>query len=106
MFCGIKNIYLRRDEDFKTILKSLENLSRLEISTIFCGLKGVVTNGQEALNQKIIFMREMIEKTRALHESGMSVKQIRNSLLGKEDMMYYITGGHFSKGYMVENILA
>lgn len=39
MFCGIRNIYLRRDENFHQILSSLENLSKLKIDTIFAASK-------------------------------------------------------------------
>ncbi len=105
LFCGIRNIYLRRDEDYKTILESLERLSELEIGAIFCSLKGVINNGKDALQQKINFMKDMISNTHRLHDSGMTISQISRKLLGREDAMYYITGGHFSKGYLVKNIL-
>ena len=106
MFCGIKNICLRRDEDFNLILKSLENLSSLEIDTIFCSLKGAVTSGSEALSGKIKFMKNLRDEILSLHKSGLKSIQIRNKLLGKEDLMFYITGGHFSKQFLIENILA
>jgi endoribonuclease LACTB2 len=106
MFCGIKNIYLRRDEDFNLMLKSLENLSSLEIDTIFCCLKGVVSNGNHAITEKIQFMKNMRDKILNLHQAGLKAKQIRNKLLGREDMMFFITGGHFSKQFLINNILA
>jgi hypothetical protein len=34
-----------------------------------------------------------------------SERQTRNKLLGKEDAMFYITGGHFSKRYLIKSIL-
>ena len=105
MFCGIKNIYLRRDEDFNLMLKSLENLTRLEIDTIFCCLKGVVTDGNKALAAKIKYMKDLREKIWSLHDAGLTARQIRNKLLGREDLMYLVTGGHFSKQFLVSNIL-
>lgn len=105
MFCGIKNIYLRRDEDFNLMLKSLENLSRLEIDTIFCCLKGVVNNGGQALAAKIKYMKDQRDKILNLHQAGMSARQIRNKLLGREDLMFLTTGGHFSKQFLINNIL-
>ena len=105
MFCGIKNIYLRRDEDFNLMLKSLENLSTLKIDTLFCSLKGVITNGGEALSDKIKYMKNLRDKILNMHQAGMTEGQIRNKLLGREDMMFYITGGHFSKQFLIKNIL-
>ncbi len=105
MFCGVKNIYLRRDEDFNLMLKSLEDLSTLKIDTLFCSLKGVITNGGEALSEKIKYMKNLRDKILNLHQAGMTDGQIRNKLLGREDMMFYITGGHFSKQFLIKNIL-
>jgi glyoxylase-like metal-dependent hydrolase (beta-lactamase superfamily II) len=106
MFCGIKNIYLRRDEDFNLILQSLENLSNLEIDTIFCCLKGVVSDGGRALAAKIKYMKTLRDKVLSLHQAGLSARQVRKKLLGPEDLMLLITGGHFSKQYLIENVLA
>ena len=105
MFCGIRNIYLRLDEDFNVMLKSLENLSNLEIDTIFCSLKGVVVSGSQAIAAKIKYMKNQRDKILGLHKAGLKAIQIRNKLLGREDLRFYITGGHFSKRYLIENIL-
>lgn len=105
MFCGIKNTYLRQDEDFNLTLASLGNLSKLTIDTIFCSLKGVVNNGGEALSKKIAYMKDLRDRSYNLHEAGLSTIQIRNKLLGREDVMFYMTGGHFSKRFLIASIL-
>ena len=105
MFCGIKNRYLRQDEDFKLTLTSLEQFSKLKIDTIFCSLKGVVSNGGEALSKKIAYMKDLRDTIMTLHKAGLSTKQIRNKLLGKEDFMFYMTGGHFSKHHLIKSSL-
>ncbi len=106
MFCGVKNIYLRRDEDFDRMLASLEDLSKLKIDTLFCSLKGVVTSGGNALSEKIKYMKNLQNEILGLHRQGMPSDKIRNKLLGREDMMFYVTGGHFSKQFLINNILA
>ena len=105
MFCGIRNMYLRKDEDFNLMLNSLTELSKLEINIIFCSLKGVVNNGNEALSQKINYMKDLKDRTYALHAAGLTATQSTRKLLGREDAMFYITGGHFSKRYLIKNIL-
>jgi glutamine synthetase type III len=96
---------LRRDENFHQILSSLENLSKLKIDTIFCSLKGAVTGGGNALSEKIKYMKNLRDKVLGLHQAGKTAVQIRNKLLGREDMMFFITGGHFSKQFLINNIL-
>lgn len=105
IFCGIRNIYLRRDENFNLMLGSLENLSYLEIDTVFCCLKGVVANGGEAIAAKIKYMKSLRDKVLSLHQAGLNARQIRKKLLGSEDLMFLITGGHFSKQFLIDNIL-
>ena len=106
MFCGVKNIYLRQDEDFNAMLKSLEKLCSLEIDTIFCSLKGVVASGSQAIAAKIKYMRNQRDEILGMHKAGLKAIKIRNKLLGMEDLRFYVTGGHFSKKYLVQNILA
>lgn len=105
MFCGVKNIYLRRDEDFNRMLASLEDLSKLKIDTLFCSLKGMVTDGGNALSEKIKYMNNLRNEILSLHREGTPPGKIRDKLLGKEDMMFYVTGGHFSKQFLIHNIL-
>jgi hypothetical protein len=44
-------------------------------------------------------------KALAFHRKGVSLKKIRRRLLGFEDKMYTITGGHFSKQNVIDSIL-
>ncbi len=105
MFCGVNNIYLRADENFNQLLASLEELAALEIDTLFCGLKGAVADGGGALRAKIAFMKKQRDLAIGLFREGISPKRIRAALLGREDMMFYVTGGHFSKQNLINSIL-
>lgn len=105
LFCGKRVVYLRADEDFNATLESLKGLAALDVGTIFCGLKGVVENGARALKEKIRGMEELRDRTRELQGKGMSPGKIRRNLLGIEDRMYYVTGGHFSKQNVIDSIL-
>jgi hypothetical protein len=50
-------------------------------------------------------MKNQRDKILGLHKDGLKAIKIRNKLLGREDLRFYITGGHFSKRYLIENIL-
>lgn len=50
-------------------------------------------------------MEEIRDRALELHEKGLSPREVRRRLLGLEDRMYTITGGHFSKQNAIESIL-
>jgi len=105
LFCGTNFIYLRQDEDFLKILETLKKLSLLEITTVFCNLKGVVENGGEALQKKISRMEQLRDSVVNLRDKGMSPEKIRGKILGKEDSWNLITGGHYSKQNTIDSIV-
>lgn len=106
LFCGRIVRYLRRDEDFFQILSSLKRLEALDVTTVFCSLKGVVEDGKEALKAKIGFMERLAADVIELNRAGYSGHRIRKKILGREDMMYYLSTAHFSKEHVIESILS
>jgi glyoxylase-like metal-dependent hydrolase (beta-lactamase superfamily II) len=105
IFCGKRVAYFRADEDFNLTLQSLKRLAALDIRTIYCGLKGVVEDGGKALKEKIRGMEELRDKALELRQKGLSPREIRRRLLGFENKMYTISGGHFSKQNVIDSIL-
>jgi len=83
----------------------LKKLCTFDFSTIFCGLKGRVENGSQALEAKIKSMEELKVRVMDLHRAGCSRREIRKRVLGREGAMYYLTAAHFSKQHMVDSIL-
>jgi len=106
LFCGTTFIYLRQDENYLQILETLKNLSRLEINTLFCCLKGVVENGKKALLKKIEKMEQLRDNVLQLRDGNLSPGLIRRKVLGKEDARNLITGGHYSKQNTIDSILS
>ena len=62
-------------------------------------------DGAKALKEKLRGMEELREKALELRQKGLSPREIRRRLLGLEDKMYCITGGHFSKQNVIDSIL-
>lgn len=106
LFCGRRFKYLRMDEDYHTIIASLRRLDDLDCDTIFCSLLGVVKDAHSALKQKIAFMEELKAKTLNLHRQGLTNRQIRQRLLGREGLMFFVTGGHYGKQNTIDSILS
>jgi hypothetical protein len=61
--------------------------------------------GVKAMKEKSRGMDELRDKALELHQKGVSLKKIRRRLLGFEDKIYTITGGHFSKQNVIDSIL-
>ena len=62
-------------------------------------------DGAKALREKIRGMEELRDKALELRQKGLSPREIRRRLLGREDKMYGITSGHFSKQNVIDSIL-
>jgi len=105
LICGERVKYLRADEDFHLLLASLKQLQGLEIDTIFCAVSGVFPNGNQVLQNKINFMENLQAEVLDQNRKGRSPARIRRQLLGREGMMYYMSGGHFAKQNLVNSIL-
>lgn len=105
IFCGRRFDYLRKDEDFNQILKSLKLLAGLDVRTIFCGFKGAIENGAEAIRAKIQYMEELRDKVLDMHGKGVPPRKIKQRLLGAETGMCLITLGHYSKQNTVDDII-
>jgi hypothetical protein len=61
--------------------------------------------GVKAMKEKSRGMDELRDKALELRQKGLSPREIRRRLLGFEDKMYTITGGHFSKQNVIDSIL-
>jgi glyoxylase-like metal-dependent hydrolase (beta-lactamase superfamily II) len=105
LFCGTTFMYLRQDEDYLQILETLKKLSRLEIKTVFCNLKGEVENGREALLKKISKMEQLRDEVLTWRDKGLPLEKIKEKVLGREDARNLITGGHYSKQNTVDSII-
>ena len=105
LFCGKGFKYLRADENYNLIIESLHKLAQLPVDTLFCSLLGVVPQGQTALLAKLDFMQRLRDKVLEIHHQGFSPAEIRKEVLGDEEAMTQLTGGHYSKQNTVDSIL-
>ncbi|MDX1630590.1 MAG: MBL fold metallo-hydrolase [Thermoanaerobaculia bacterium] len=98
--------YLRRDEDLPRQLETLRSVLELDFETVFCSHRGVLSEGREALARKLDFLESLVERVQNLRRRGMSPGAITRELLGREDLMSWITAFHYSKRNLVEGCLA
>ena len=106
MFVASTIRYLRADEDLDGILAGLHLLLEHEFDTLFCAHRGVVHDGHTAIRAKLEGLEALRDRARGLERDGMSLREITRVLLGKEDMVAWITQGHYSKSNLVRGLLA
>lgn len=105
LFLGDRLLYLRRDEDLRQLLASLEKVLALDFGVIFCAHRGRVGDGHTMLARKRDFLRELITRVHELHRAGYGEKEITGRLLGCEGGMTWASLGVFSKRRLVHRIL-
>lgn len=98
--------YLRSDEDLGAMIDSLRKVGELDFETVLCAHRGVVADGKAALARKRDFLESMVERVTALAAAGQSAREITQRLLGREDLMSWITGFHFAKRHLINACLA
>ena len=89
--------YLRRDEDLKELIESLQQILALQPKLLACSHAGLVRDASRGIQRKIAYWDQLHAQARGLRRSGHSAREITNSLLGREGRMTWISRGHVSK---------
>ncbi|WP_298439894.1 MBL fold metallo-hydrolase [uncultured Ferrimonas sp.] len=97
--------YFRIDEDLSQLMASLRTVLRLDFDTLLCPHRGPVEQGHRALQTKLDNMRQLCSHAQSLQQQGLPLAQIVKRLLGKEDMMAYLSGHNFCKTNLVRSAL-
>ena len=98
--------YLRVDEDAHQILASLRRVLALRPRLLVCSHAGFVEDGCSAIERKIAYWEGLAKQARMLRESGWSLKEITEALLGREGLPTRLSRGHFSKRNLLNSLLA
>lgn len=104
LFLNERVKFIGKEENYYHSLASLRQLQKLDISRIFCGMGRVVKQPQKAIQEKIDFMEQTIERVWDLHHRGLSTKAITKQVLGS-DLKFLFTTGDFCKKNLVRSVL-
>lgn len=97
--------YMRDDENLTILIKSIRKVLVRDFETLFCPHRGIVSQGKQALQEKLNNLLDLCEQAQSLHHQGQSIKEITRNILGKEDGMSYLTGFGFSKRNLIRESL-
>ncbi|XP_004344268.2 hypothetical protein CAOG_06647 [Capsaspora owczarzaki ATCC 30864] len=106
LFVTSKPLMMRNDEDVNDEIASLRRVLSLDWNTLFCAHRGFVSDGKKLLQQRLDHFLEMRAKATELNHQGLSHRAIASKLFGKEEALYYLSRGHFSKKHLVEGLLS
>jgi len=86
-------------------MDSLERVSKLKLERIYPGHGRPFEDAGDVINEKLSHLRQLGASVLEMHEAGMDHKSIRDKLLGKEEMMAFLTRGRFSKLNLIKSYI-
>tara|TARA_Y100000589_G_scaffold120727_1_gene115174 strand:- start:11596 stop:12420 length:825 start_codon:yes stop_codon:yes gene_type:complete len=96
---------LREDENPHDQINSLKFLLNHDFETLFCAHRGVVKLGKQAIQSKYNYLKELRDEVFYLHSLGLTDKEIRLKLLGRETLVSLLTLFNFCKQNFVRNFI-
>ena len=96
---------MRSDENLGLLMDSLRKVLALDFEVLLCPHRGIVEQGHAALQEKLENLERFCTRVQSLAAQGRTAQQITREVLGKEDMMAYITCYNFSRRNLVKEAL-
>lgn len=106
LFISRRLRFMRDDEDPKALIASLERVLALDFETLFCAHRGIIKDGRAQLQAKLDYLSGLRQQIQELAAQGLTHRQITRRVLGREELIYYISGGRFSAINFVRGFLA
>lgn len=105
LFVGGQDRALRAGCDIWMIIASLKHIHTLPVRTLFPGSARVRQNPQSEIAAKIDYLENLGQRTVDLWRQGYTVDQICKKLLDGPMWVEFVTGGHFSRRWLVRSYL-
>ena len=98
--------HLRADEDLGRLMRSIEEVLRLDFDAVLCAHRGVVENGKQALRDKLDWLGGLGEQARELQRQGVNEAGVVQRLLGREDLVSWASRLNISKRNLIRQASA
>jgi glyoxylase-like metal-dependent hydrolase (beta-lactamase superfamily II) len=96
LYLGPQQVVAIMEEDMGLTITTLEKLVKLDFQTLFCAHSGVRENGQQLLQAKLEYLRELRAKVNNLKKQGLNDKQIDRRLFPQKSPITYVSRGEWS----------
>jgi glyoxylase-like metal-dependent hydrolase (beta-lactamase superfamily II) len=98
--------YLRYDEHAPRLIDSLHTALRHNVHTLLCAHRGVVEDGTAALRDKARYLEALCGVVnRRYRFDKRTTPDIQHEILGREGLLYWVSGGDFSKQNLIASCL-
>jgi glyoxylase-like metal-dependent hydrolase (beta-lactamase superfamily II) len=104
-YIGGEDRALRQGYDIRATITSLKVLAELPVEMIFSGSGTIRDEGRKPLLYKIAYLEGLGQRIQSLHQEGLSARQIRRRVIGRELPITYLTLGHFSSLRLIRSYL-
>lgn len=105
LFLGVKVRVAHHDEAPMELVKSLRHAAALEPRLLLDAHRGPLRNPVALLNAKADWMEATMEKITSLSNHGVSERDITRRVLGREDLVGWVSRGEYSKRSLVHAML-
>lgn len=105
LYIANKLKYLRIDEDLEQLMLSIKRILQFEFDVVFCPHKGIDEQGRQGLVEKLDFLYQLSASAQQAAKAGKEPAQVRDELVGPEDMMGRMTGYNLSKTNLINSAL-
>jgi glyoxylase-like metal-dependent hydrolase (beta-lactamase superfamily II) len=106
LFLGVKVRVAHLHERPSLVLRSLRTVRALEPRLLLDAHRGAITDAPAMLAAKIAWMEETIGVIKLLDGQGVGVAEIQRRVLGREEMVGYVSFGEYSKRAYVKSVVA
>ena len=98
--------YLRAEEHAPRLNESIHDVLEHDFHTLLGGHRGVVEDGRRALAEKVKYLEALCGVVqRRYRYDKLAVPEITDEILGREGMLYWVSGGDFSKHNLIASCL-
>lgn len=105
LFLGVKVRIAHGSESPRRLIESLRAAAALEPRLLLDAHRGAVYEPVPLLRAKIAWMEETLGRIDALHERGLDERAITRCVLGREELVGWISRGEYSKRAFVRAVL-
>lgn len=97
--------YFRFDENIHEQIDSLERLLAMDFETLVCSHRGPLPDGKAHLQKKLDYLTEFRSRVLEMRTKGMSITAITRTMLGREDLMSWMSFFLFAKRFIVRSCI-
>lgn len=105
LFLGVRVRVAHHSERPRTVVASLRRLAALGPARLFDAHRGSVPTPTAALHAKADWLEETIAAVERRAAAGQALRKIRDELLGREPVEYYVSFNEYSKLQLVQAIV-